>query len=79
MPHWRPMSAADPGSTSTREVPVAALAGQTIELWPQTMAPGYYNAVIAACRDAGFEPRADVVIPDLGSLSVEVLDPAMTG
>jgi hypothetical protein len=43
------------------------------------MAPGYYNAVIAACRDAGFEPRADVVIPDLGSLSVEVVEPALTG
>ena len=23
------------------------------------MAPGYYNAVVAACRDAGFEPRLD--------------------
>ena len=42
-----------------REVRLAALAGQTIELWPQTMAPGYYNAVVAACRDAGFEPRLD--------------------
>jgi DNA-binding transcriptional LysR family regulator len=42
-----------------QEVRLAALAGQTIELWPQTMAPGYYNAVIAACRDAGFEPQLD--------------------
>ena len=42
-----------------REVRLASLAGQTIELWPQTMAPGYYNAVVAACRDAGFEPRLD--------------------
>jgi hypothetical protein len=23
------------------------------------MAPGYYDAVLAACRDAGFEPRLD--------------------
>lgn len=41
------------------EIPLAALSDQTIELWPQTMAPGYYDAVIAACRDAGFEPRLD--------------------
>jgi DNA-binding transcriptional LysR family regulator len=38
---------------------VAALADETIELWPQTMSPGYYDAVVAACRDAGFEPRLD--------------------
>ena len=25
----------------------------------QTAAPGYYDAVIAACRDAGFGPRLD--------------------
>jgi DNA-binding transcriptional LysR family regulator len=42
-----------------REVRLAALAGQTIELWPQAMAPGYFDAVVAACRDAGFEPRLD--------------------
>jgi DNA-binding transcriptional LysR family regulator len=42
-----------------RQVRLAALAGQTIELWPQAMAPGYYDAVVAACRDAGFEPRLD--------------------
>ncbi len=23
------------------------------------MSPGYYDAVVAACRDAGFEPRLD--------------------
>jgi DNA-binding transcriptional LysR family regulator len=42
-----------------RHIPLAALADETIELWPQTMAPGYYDAVVAACRDAGFEPRLD--------------------
>jgi len=40
-------------------IPLAALAEETIELWPETMSPGYYDAVIAACRDAGFEPRRD--------------------
>ncbi|MGH9262529.1 MAG: LysR family substrate-binding domain-containing protein, partial [Acidimicrobiales bacterium] len=38
---------------------LAALAEETIELWPESMSPGYYDAVIAACRDAGFEPRLD--------------------
>jgi DNA-binding transcriptional LysR family regulator len=40
-------------------ISLAALAEETIELWPETMSPGYYDAVIAACRDAGFEPRRD--------------------
>ena len=40
-------------------ISVAALAEQTIELWPESMAPGYYEAVVAACRDAGFEPILD--------------------
>jgi DNA-binding transcriptional LysR family regulator len=40
-------------------LPLAALADETIELWPHTMSPGYYDAVVAACRDAGFEPRLD--------------------
>jgi DNA-binding transcriptional LysR family regulator len=42
-----------------QHVPVAALADETVELWPHTMSPGYYDAVVAACRDAGFEPRLD--------------------
>ena len=29
------------------------------ELWPRDMGPGYYDAVVAACRAAGFEPRRD--------------------
>jgi DNA-binding transcriptional LysR family regulator len=42
-----------------QHIPLAALADETIELWPETMSPGYYDAVVAACRDAGFEPRLD--------------------
>jgi DNA-binding transcriptional LysR family regulator len=41
------------------QVPLAALADETIELWPQTMSPGYHDSVVAACRDAGFKPRLD--------------------
>jgi DNA-binding transcriptional LysR family regulator len=42
-----------------RSVELAALADETVELWPHAMSPGYYDAAVAACRDAGFEPRLD--------------------
>jgi DNA-binding transcriptional LysR family regulator len=32
---------------------------ELFELWPRDMSPGYYDAVVAACRSAGFEPRID--------------------
>jgi DNA-binding transcriptional LysR family regulator len=40
-------------------IALGGLADQTVELWPHAMAPGYYDAVLTACRDAGFEPRLD--------------------
>jgi len=44
---------------AAQTISLAALADETIELWPESMSPGYYDAVIAACRDAGFEPQID--------------------
>jgi DNA-binding transcriptional LysR family regulator len=41
------------------QVELASLRDETLELWPHEMAPGYYDAIIAACRTAGFEPRVD--------------------
>jgi DNA-binding transcriptional LysR family regulator len=41
------------------QIALAALADETVELWPHAMSPGYYAAAVAACRDAGFEPRLD--------------------
>jgi DNA-binding transcriptional LysR family regulator len=35
------------------------LGRHSFELWPRHMAPGFYDAVVAACRTAGFEPRLD--------------------
>ena len=35
------------------------LRDETLELWPHEMAPGYHEAVVAACRAAGFEPAID--------------------
>jgi DNA-binding transcriptional LysR family regulator len=32
---------------------------ELFELWPRDMSPGYYDAVVAACRTAGFEAHLD--------------------
>jgi DNA-binding transcriptional LysR family regulator len=41
------------------QVELAGLRDEMLELWPHEMAPGYYDAIIAACRTAGFEPEVD--------------------
>jgi DNA-binding transcriptional LysR family regulator len=41
------------------QIELANLCDETLELWPHEMAPGYYDAIIAACRTAGFEPDVD--------------------
>jgi len=41
------------------QVELAALHNETLELWPHEMAPGYNDAILAACRTAGFEPKID--------------------
>jgi DNA-binding transcriptional LysR family regulator len=38
---------------------LSRLAGETFQLWPREMAPGYYDVVVGACRTAGFEPTLD--------------------
>jgi DNA-binding transcriptional LysR family regulator len=41
------------------QIELARVRDETLELWPREMAPGYYDAIVAACRTAGFEPRVD--------------------
>jgi len=41
------------------QIELGALRDETLELWPREMAPGYYEAIIAACHSAGFEPNVD--------------------
>jgi DNA-binding transcriptional LysR family regulator len=41
------------------QIELASLRKETLKLWPHEMAPGYYDAITAACRTAGFEPRID--------------------
>ena len=41
------------------QIELGRLHDETLELWPRAMAPGYYDAVSAACHTAGFEPKID--------------------
>jgi DNA-binding transcriptional LysR family regulator len=41
----------------TDPVPVASLAGETLLLFPRELAPGYYDRVLAACEQSGFQPQ----------------------
>jgi DNA-binding transcriptional LysR family regulator len=38
---------------------LAELAHERFEIWPRELAPGYHDAIVAACREAGFEPTLD--------------------
>jgi DNA-binding transcriptional LysR family regulator len=40
-----------------KRVKLSEFGGETLQVWPRNMSPGYYEAVLAACRTAGFEPR----------------------
>jgi DNA-binding transcriptional LysR family regulator len=44
------------GSTG---IELSELRDQRFEIWPREMAPGFYDAVVGACRAAGFEPEFD--------------------
>jgi DNA-binding transcriptional LysR family regulator len=41
------------------QIELGSLREETLELWPLEMAPGYHEAIIAACHTAGFEPKVD--------------------
>jgi DNA-binding transcriptional LysR family regulator len=53
------LSSADP-LAGRKRIELNTLADRPFELWPRDMAPGFYDAVVAACRAAGFEPQVDV-------------------
>jgi DNA-binding transcriptional LysR family regulator len=40
-------------------VELASLRDERFELWPRDMSPGFYDAIVGACRAAGFEPKED--------------------
>jgi DNA-binding transcriptional LysR family regulator len=47
------------GSQGLEQIELASLRDETVELWPHEMASGYCDAMIGACRMAGFEPNID--------------------
>jgi DNA-binding transcriptional LysR family regulator len=53
------LSSGDP-LAGRKRIALTALTDRSFELWPRDMAPGFYDAVVAACRATGFEPRVDV-------------------
>jgi hypothetical protein len=38
-------------------VPLASLENETLLLFPRELAPAHYDSIIAACEQAGFQPR----------------------
>jgi DNA-binding transcriptional LysR family regulator len=50
LPEWHP-DAGDPS------MPLAALAQETLILFPRTIGPGLHDAIIASCQRAGFSPK----------------------
>jgi DNA-binding transcriptional LysR family regulator len=50
-------------------VRLAELAGERLIMFPRRMAPGYYDLLISACRDAGFTPR---VLQEPGSIQTNL-------
>jgi DNA-binding transcriptional LysR family regulator len=44
---------------ASEQIDLPSLRNETLELWPREMAPGYYDAIVAGCRAAGFEPTID--------------------
>jgi DNA-binding transcriptional LysR family regulator len=41
------------------QIDLGSLRNETLELSPREIAPGYYDAIIAACHTAGYEPKVD--------------------
>jgi DNA-binding transcriptional LysR family regulator len=49
-------------------VPLAALAKEVFVLYPRALNPGNYDAIIAACRSAGFNPTLGQEAPQIVSV-----------
>jgi DNA-binding transcriptional LysR family regulator len=48
--------------------PLSVLAKETFILWPRALNPSSYDAIIAACRHAGFEPMLGQPAPQMVSI-----------
>lgn len=59
LPSIHPMA----GSKSARRLALSELADESFVLYRRPSAPGLYDAIIAACRAAGFSPRIEQQAP----------------
>jgi DNA-binding transcriptional LysR family regulator len=51
-----------------RSMPLAALAEETLILFPRTVGPGLHDAIIASCQWAGFSPKLGQEAPQLTTM-----------
>jgi DNA-binding transcriptional LysR family regulator len=49
-------------------MPLAALAEETLILFPRAVGPGLYDAIIAGCQRAGFSPKLGQEAPQISSI-----------
>ena len=56
-------------------VPLASLETETLLLFPRELAPAHYDRIIAACEQAGFQPRV-TAFPDPPPQAMVALLPA---
>ena len=57
LPEAHPLATASPGDDAPLDL--AALADEPMLVLPRAISPAYSDAMVAACRDAGFAPRAE--------------------
>ena len=55
-PRWRSCSPTRIRSRDGAEIPLRALAREPLILFPASPRPSWADTVVAACREAGFEP-----------------------
>jgi DNA-binding transcriptional LysR family regulator len=61
LPAWHPLA-------GEGVVALGALAAETFILVPRTIGPGFYDSIIAGCRDAGFVPRLGQEAPQMPAM-----------
>jgi len=49
-------------------MPLAALAEETLILFPRTIGPGLHHAIMASCQRAGFSPKLGQEAPQISTM-----------
>ena len=61
LPEWHPRA-------GDRSMPLAALAEETLILFPRTIGPGLYDAIIESCQRAGFSSKLGQEAPQISAM-----------